>query len=581
MITLDNTKKKYDFSKFRLQVARNSLARAPLTENAYFRWGYRSGQSVSQTDFTLEEINEIIRSGDLESYRELSNFYYRTNGDYKNNIDFLAVLPLYDTVVIPVLKEGKGSQTQILKDFDKACAFVEKLDVPNTFTHITKEWLKVGIYNGILRTDGEDVVIQDLPLSYCRTRFKDFNNLPILEFNLHYFEKFFDNETQKEAVSTFPEIVQKAWAAWILSKKKIDPWVMIPAVNGGVCFTFIDDQAPQLIASIPQLKKLEDAVGREEKRDENELYKLLIQKMPIDSKGELVFQLDEVAEIHASVAAMLGDIDTVDVLTTFGDTDLESLQENSAATQSNDRIKKYRDNAYDFLGRSSLLFNADGSSALSYTIKKDEALMISYLNQYETWIKFHLNDRFARTGLSFDLSNFKNTISESLEKNAVSSVEDYMDVLQETTESYYKKSGIKVDSAVSNEINDLIYSQTSEMINKYQENVMLDAIKSVTPDMDISGVYKKVKLSDYLAGTDTPLPVQDISGAAESGKNIKDALSGIEDKNINITVEASDAQSVISTIKSDLESISDKKVKQPNTKRNVLLREIMKQLGLP
>ena len=351
---MDNTKKKYDFSKFKLQVARNSLARAPLTENAYFRWGYRSGQSVSQTDFTLEEINEIIRSGDLEAYRELSNFYYRTNGDYKNNIDFLAVLPLYDTVVIPVLKEGKGSQTQILKDFDKACAFVEKLDVPNTFTHITKEWLKVGIYNGILRTDGEDVVIQDLPLSYCRTRFKDFNNLPILEFNLHYFEKFFDKETQKEAVSTFPEIVQKAWAAWILSEKKIDPWVMIPAVNGGVCFTFIDDQAPQLIASIPQLKKLEDAVSREEKRDENELYKLLIQKMPIDSKGELVFQLDEVAEIHASVASM--------------------------------------------------------SSALSYTIKKDEALMISYLNQYETWIKFHLNDRFARTGLSFDFEILPTTV---------------------------------------------------------------------------------------------------------------------------------------------------------------------------
>ena len=408
MITLDNKKKKYDFSKFRLQVAR-SASRAPITDGAYFRWGYRNSRSGVREDFTLEEINAIIRSGELEAYRELSNYYYRTNGDYRNNIDFLAVLPLYDTVVIPVLT-SKGSQAQILKDFDKACSFVEKLDVPNTFTHITKEWLKTGIYNGILRTDGEDVVIQDLPLAYCRTRFKDFNNLPILEFNLHYFESIPDKELRLEAVESFPEIVQEAWAAWIGAERKIDPWVMIPAAAGGACFTFIDDQAPLLIASIPQLKKLEDAVGREEKRDENELYKLLIQKMPIDHNGELVFQLDEVAEIHASVASMLGDIDTVDVLTTFGDTDLESLQENSAATQSNDRIKKYRDNAYDFLGRSSLLFNADGSSALAYTIKKDEALMISYLNQYETWIKFHLNDRFSRTGLSFDFEILPTTV---------------------------------------------------------------------------------------------------------------------------------------------------------------------------
>jgi hypothetical protein len=54
--------------------------------------------------------------------------------------------------------------------------------------------------------------------------------------------------------------------------------------------------------------------------------------MPIDKDGELVFPLDEVAEIHESVAGMLQDIDTVDVLTTFGETDLESLQESTSAT---------------------------------------------------------------------------------------------------------------------------------------------------------------------------------------------------------------------------------------------------------
>ena len=99
---------------------------------------------------------------------------------------------------------------------------------------------------------------------------------------------------------------------------------------------------------------------------------------------------------------MLSDIDTVDVLTTFGETSLESLQETSAATQSADRIEKYKKNAYDALGRSSIIFNADGSSTLAYSIKKDEAIMQSFLNMYETWIKFLLNQEFARTGLTFD-----------------------------------------------------------------------------------------------------------------------------------------------------------------------------------
>ena len=60
-------------------------------------------------------------------------------------------------------------------------------------------------------------------------------------------------------------------------------------MDGGISFSFSADQTPPLIASLPSLKKLDDAIKREEKRDENELYKLLIQKMPIDNDGELVF----------------------------------------------------------------------------------------------------------------------------------------------------------------------------------------------------------------------------------------------------------------------------------------------------
>ncbi len=124
--------------------------------------------------------------------------------------------------------------------------------------------------------------------------------------------------------------------------------------------------------------------------------------MPIGSNGELVFQLDEVADIHASVANMLQDVDTVDVLTTFGDTNLESLQESTSASQSSDRIEKYKKNAWDALGRGEILFSATNSSSLAYSIKKDETLMSAYLNIYESWIKFLINDRFSRKNLTFD-----------------------------------------------------------------------------------------------------------------------------------------------------------------------------------
>lgn len=284
------------------------------------------------------------------------------------------------------------------------------MDLPNALARITTEWLITGVYYGIIRYNNDKVTIQDLPLEYCRTRFKDFNNLNILEFNLTYFEKIYDEALREEAVLSFPKIVQKAWKQWVRSGKRLDPWIPIPPAEGGISFCFTNDQTPLLVASIPTLKKLDDAVKREEKRDENELYKLLIERMPIDSKGQLVFQLDEVADIHASVASMLKDIDTVDVLTTFGEAELESLQDSSAASQASDRIEKYKKNAWDALGRAEILFNATNSASLAYAIKKDEAIMISYLNIYETWIKFLLNEHFSRKGLNFDFEILPTTV---------------------------------------------------------------------------------------------------------------------------------------------------------------------------
>ena len=409
---MEETKKSartpYNFRAYREKI--RALNVIPLNGKIYHRWGDRTNESFSSKEFTIEEITDIIRSGETEDIVQLSLYFYRTNGEYRNNIDFLASLFLYDTLVIPRTNSEKGSKTQIMNYFENACDFIENLDLPNTLHHITKEWLLKGMYCGILREKEGKVTLQDLPLKYCRSRFKDYNNLHLLEFNLLYFQQYLQEPNYLiEKISDYPEEIKIAWDEWI-NKKRVDPWVLLSSSSGGLCFKFDDDSTPLLLPGIIGLKKLTDAVAREEKRDNNELFKLLIQKMPIDNKGELVFQLDEVAEIHASVANMLKELDTVDVLTTFGDTDLESLQESTAATQSADRIDKYKKNAFDALGRSSILFNAENSSTLAYSIKKDESLMISFLNQYETWIKYLLNKKFARNGLTFDFEILPTTV---------------------------------------------------------------------------------------------------------------------------------------------------------------------------
>ena len=275
--------------------------------------------------------------------------------------------------------------------------FIDNLNVPLNFSRITREIFLTGVYHGVLRQEGDKLVIQDLPLAFCRTRFKDYNGLDVLEFNVSYFDTIPNVDDRKTALNSFPVEVKKAYNSYH-SGKLLEPWVEITADIGGISFSY-GDKTPILIASIPSIYKMDEAVDREAKRDEDELSKLLIQKMPIDNKGELVFTLDEVEDIHESVAQMLKDRDTIDVLTTFGETSLESVQDSTAASQSSDRITKYKDNAYDELGIASLLFNPDGSTSLAYAVKKEEATIINLNNIYANWIRFQVNKRFASASM--------------------------------------------------------------------------------------------------------------------------------------------------------------------------------------
>lgn len=117
-------------------------------------------------------------------------------------------------------------------------------------------------------------------------------------------------------------------------------WIEIPAVEGGMCFMFNEEGVPPLIAGMDAIADLQGARDREAERDKNELQKLLIQKLPVDkSTGELLFSLEEAQELHQSVCNMVGDNDTIDVLTTYADISLESVQEpDSAANSSTSRL---------------------------------------------------------------------------------------------------------------------------------------------------------------------------------------------------------------------------------------------------
>ena len=127
-----DTRQLRDFSKLknRLRVQRSHT---PTSENSYMRLGFRRNNPVYNT-FSLQDIVDIIQNGDPQSLRELSRYYYRTNGIYRNNIDLLAALLKYDTITTPIYDINKKvNQKSIMDTFYRACSFVEELNYYNLF----------------------------------------------------------------------------------------------------------------------------------------------------------------------------------------------------------------------------------------------------------------------------------------------------------------------------------------------------------------------------------------------------------------------------------------------------------------
>jgi hypothetical protein len=90
---------------------------------------------------------------------------------------------------------------------------------------------------------------------------------------------------------------------------------------------------PILINTIPAILDLESAQELERKKALQQLLKIIIQKMPLDKNGDLIFDVEEARDLHNTAVNMLSRAVGVDVLTTFADIEVADMQERATAAK--------------------------------------------------------------------------------------------------------------------------------------------------------------------------------------------------------------------------------------------------------
>lgn len=339
---------------------------------------------------TKEKVLRSIKTNDYKNMREISDFFYRSSGIYARLCRYLAYLYRYDYYVTPIVIGNAVKNDKIIEGFHKSLDYLDNFHVKQFCDDAALKAIKLGCYYGYKIQQDDTTEIQELPVAYCRSRFF-VGGKPLVEFNVKFFDDYFSDPVQRiKMLKTFPTEFAKGYMLYKEGKLPKDfvgdmmGWYPLDIKNT-VKFNLNGSDYPLLIAIIPAIIDLDEAKELDRKKMEQDLLKIIVQKIPLDKNGELLFDVDESTALHNNVVRMLGDAIGVDVLTTFAEIDIADMSD-KGNINSNDKLQKVERAVYNEAGVSEQQFNATGNIALTKSINNDEASIENLLGQFELFL---------------------------------------------------------------------------------------------------------------------------------------------------------------------------------------------------
>ncbi len=151
--------------------------------------------------------------------------------------------------------------------------------------------------------------------------------------------------------------------------------------GAAIKFNLNGSDVPIFASAIPSIIDLDASEDMTRRKQLQELCKVIIQKLPLDKNGDLIFDVDEARDIHNNTVQMLRHTVNTDVITTFADVDSIDLTGNNDADATK-VVEQAKNKVFDNMGVSRNLLNTDGNLSLEKSILDDESTMRNLLLQF-------------------------------------------------------------------------------------------------------------------------------------------------------------------------------------------------------
>lgn len=407
-----NSRAPYDFGK--LKIRGTSLRQVQSDIVRYRNVGFTRVDTMSN-----EQICELITTGSIEQKRALSKWFYEKSGVYSRAVRYISDVFKFDYMLYPNLnledELEEKKQKAICKKFNSVLEHFDNSAIQLICRRWAQKVCSEGSYYGYICDDIDDkLVIQDLPIEYCRSRF-NYRGLPLVEFNVEYFDKItWDAESRKRVLELFPKEIQAGYRKYKANKLQPEDftdkagWILLD-IDRAFKFNFLDNDVPPFLSAIPSLVELEEIQDLQKEKLLQEIQKILIQKFNLDKNGQIPFTMTELQQLNQNALDMVGDAVGVSVLSTVADVHLENVTTTNSNEASNS-VEAAQKDAYNNFGISTNLFNTDGNLALDKSIIIDEAFAKPLLLQFEQFFNRYLEWKFNKKDYKFRMKMLTTSI---------------------------------------------------------------------------------------------------------------------------------------------------------------------------
>lgn len=378
--------------------AKEFAALYPKQDSAYQgKIRSRESSSASKT-YSDEEIISIIENGSSNDKAVLSRYFFNNNTVYQNLIVHLASLLMYSWLLIPSPPAGKKlSDKKIEKVYLTVSKFCSDFNFKSRCTHFALEVLISGGYYGMKIEQADKIIIQDLPFEYCRTRWRDEDNLDVVEFNLQFFDKIRDVELREQILKSYPKIVQKAYKSYLGGK--IDSWLFLPS-GMGIYFNLIREK-PFLLGIIPDLLGLSEYKEIDKERNWQMLSKILVSEIGLKRNDEFVLEPAEAKVYQKAKETMLQDVKNLDTLTTYAETKMLSTESEGNGKTT---VPEALDIVYETSGITKEYFKPTSKLGLELAIENELSLMMILADRMSIYFTHMLNMKYGGKAVFFNFT---------------------------------------------------------------------------------------------------------------------------------------------------------------------------------